>query len=117
MITDRSPRKELVKRFYKAFSKQADREFVENLLAPSFTFSAPPDPWLNREGFFKVCWPEGHNLKDIKYVRLLEHGDEVIVTHEFTKPDGTTGRNTDIVTFAKDKIISLEVYFGWDTKA
>ena len=48
---------------------------------------------------------------------LIEHGDEVIVTHEYTKPDGATGRNTDIITFDGDKITRLEVYFGWDTNS
>ena len=106
----------LVKQFYEAFSKTDRNSFVENLLAPNFTFSAPPDPFLDRDGFFKKCWPEGHNLKDIEYVRVIEHGDEVIITHEYLKPDGAKGRNTDIITFAGDKIVRLEVYFGWDVK-
>lgn len=112
-----SNRPELVKQFYEAFSKVDRNDFVENLLAPNFTFSAPPDPFLDRDGFFKKCWPQGNNLKDIKYVRVLEHGDEVIVTHEFTKPDGIKGRNTDIITFTDDKITRLEAYFGWDIKS
>jgi hypothetical protein len=111
-----SNRPELIKQFYEAFSKVDRNDFVENLLAPTFTFSAPPDPFLDRDGFFKICWPEGGNLKDIAYVRVIENGDEVIITHEYTKPDGTTGRNTDIITFDGDKIIRLEVYFGWDVK-
>jgi hypothetical protein len=112
-----SNRPGLVKQFYEAFSKADRGEFVETLLAPNFTFSAPPDPFLDRDGFFKICWPEGSNLKDIEYVRVIEHGDEVIVTHEYVKPDGVRGRNTDIITFAGDKVIRLEVYFGWDIKS
>jgi ketosteroid isomerase-like protein len=112
-----SNRPGLVKQFYEAFSKQADRDFVEDLLAPNFSFSAPPDPFLDRDEFFEKCWPAGHNLKDIKYVRVIEHADEVIVTHEYVKPDGIRGCNTDIITFADDKIIRLEVYFGWDIKS
>ena len=111
-----SNRTGLVKRFYEAFSKVDRDDFVENLLASNFTFSAPPDPFLDRDGFFKKCWPQGSNLKDIEYVRVIEHDDEVVVTHEYAKPDGAKGRNTDIVTFAGDKVIRLEVYFGWDTK-
>ena len=108
-----SNRAELVKQFYEAFSK-GEREFAENLLAPNFTFSAPPDPFLDRGEFFDICWPQGINLKDIEYVRVIEHDDEVIVTHEYAKPDGARGVNTDIITFAGDKISRLEVYFGWD---
>jgi|GEM_PF-1019063 len=110
-----SNRPGLVKQFYEAFSN-GDREFGENLLAPNFTFSAPPDPFLDRAGFFKKCWPEGGNLKDIEYIRVIEHGDEVIVTHEYAKPDDARVVNTDIVTFAGDKVIRLEVYFGWDVE-
>ncbi|HEY2003737.1 MAG TPA: nuclear transport factor 2 family protein [Candidatus Saccharimonadia bacterium] len=111
-----SDRPGLVKQFYKAFSEVDRNDFVERLLAPNFTFSAPPDPFLDRAGFFKRCWPQGGNLKDIEYIRVIESGNEVIITHEYTKPDGARGRNTDIVTFDAHKIVRLEVYFGWDVK-
>lgn len=109
-------RTELIKKFFVAFSKVDRDSFIENLFAPDFTFSAPPDPLLNREEFFERCWPEGGNLKDNEYVRVVETADEVIITHEYVKPDGLKGRNTDIFTFDGDKIIRLEVYFGWDIK-
>ncbi len=109
-----SNRTELVKQFYEAFSKVDRSDFIENLLAPNFTFSAPPDPFLDRDGFFEKCWPHGGNLKDIEYTRAVEHDDEVIITHEYTKPDGIRACNTDIFTFTGDNIIRFEVYFGWD---
>lgn len=111
-----SSRPDLVKQFYEAFSKVDRNDFIENLLTADFTFSAPPDPFLDRDGFFERCWPNGSNLKGIKYTRIVEHGNEVIVTHEYTKPDGIRGCNTDIITFEGEKIIRLEVYFGWDIK-
>ncbi len=106
-------RSELVKNFYLAFSK-ADRDFVEKLLAPNFIFSAPPDPCLDREGFFKKCWPGAGSLHNYEFIRVVEHDDEVIVTYEFAKPDGTKGRNTEVLTFEGDKVTRSEVYFGWD---
>ena len=109
-----SNRSEQVKQFLEAFSKDDRNDFVENLSAANFTFSAPPDPLLDRVGFFEKCWPAGYNLKDIKYVRMIEHANEVLVTHEYLKPDGIRGCNTDIFTFDGDKITRLEVYFGWD---
>lgn len=111
-----SNRTELVKQFYGAFSRVDRNEFVENLLASNFTFSAPPDPFLDRNKFFEKCWPNGGNFKDIHYVRVIEYGNEVIITHEYIKPDGMKGCNTDIITFDGDKVIRLEVYFGWDIK-
>ena len=109
-----SNRTELVKQFYEAFAKVDRNEFVETILAADFTFSAPPDPLLDRDGFFEKCWPHGVNLKDIHYTRLIEHGDEVILTHEYRKPNGIKACNTDIFTFREDKIVRLEVFFGWD---
>ena len=39
---------------------------------------------------------------------------EVIVTYECTKTDGSRFRNTEVLTFAGDKICKAEVYFGWN---
>jgi hypothetical protein len=49
-------------------------------------------------------------------VRLIESGDEVIVTYVLTKTDGTRARNTEILTFDGDKTSKVEVYFGWDVE-
>ena len=46
--------------------------------------------------------------------RLVEAGDEVIVTYESKKTDGRRFRNTEVLTFEGDKIRRQEVYFGWD---
>lgn len=106
---------ELAKSFYKAFA-EADRDFVEKLLARDFTISTPPDSFLDRDGFFELAWPgaAGHVKHD--FVRLIEHGDEVVVTYEETMPDGTKRRNTEVLTFAGDKLRRSEVYFGWNIK-
>jgi ketosteroid isomerase-like protein len=66
---------ELVKKFYIAFSK-ADRDFVGSLLSANFTFSAPPDPLLDRKGFFKKCWPAAGTIHDYDFIRLIEHANE-----------------------------------------
>jgi hypothetical protein len=47
-------------------------------------------------------------------VRLIESGDEVVVTYESTKADGGRFRNTEVLTFAGARIRKVEVYFGWD---
>lgn len=110
-----SNRIELAKKYYKAFS-EADRDFVEKLLASDFTLSVPPDHFLNRDGFFDLAWPgaAGHVKHD--FVRLIEQGDEVVVTYEETMPDGTKIRNTEVLTFTDDKLRMSEVYFGWKIK-
>jgi hypothetical protein len=47
-------------------------------------------------------------------VRMIESGDEVIVTYEMTRHDGGRGRNTEVFTFAGDRVVRIEVYFGWE---
>jgi len=47
-------------------------------------------------------------------VRLVESGDEVVVTYEMKNPDGAKGRNTEILTFRGEQICGVEVYFGWN---
>jgi hypothetical protein len=39
----------------------------------------------------------------------------VIVTYELRRPDGSGGRNTEVLTFDdEDRIVRTEVYFGWN---
>jgi ketosteroid isomerase-like protein len=107
-----SHRIQTTKEFYKAFAA-GDRRFVEEHLADDFTFSAPPDPFLDRAGYFTRCWPGAGKGQTFEFIRLIEAGDEVIVTYELKHPDGTKGRNTEILTFEDDKVSKAEVYFGW----
>ena len=110
MATDRS---ELARAMYRAFAA-ADRRAVERLLADDFTFSSPPEPSLDRAGYFERCWPNAGRVEAFDFVRLIESGDEVVVTYEATRTDGTRFRNTEVLTFAGDKLTRAEVYFGWE---
>jgi hypothetical protein len=104
---------DLTRAMYEAFAV-ADREAVERLLADHFRFSAPPDPLLDRAGYFERCWPGAGTHLPFDFKRLIEHGDEVIVTYERTRADGGRGRNTEVLTFDGDRIVRAEVYFGWN---
>ena len=106
---------DIARELYESFAS-ADREAVEQLLSPDFTFSAPPDPLLDRDGYFERCWPGAGSGDAFEFVRLVESGDEVIVTYERTRPDGGRGRNTEILTFNGGQIARAEVYFGWDVR-
>ena len=107
-------RKQIAQRCYEAFAT-GDRDVIERHFAPEFTFSAPPDPLLDRDGYFERCWPGAGRGQRFDFVRLVESGDEVIVTYEARRPDGTGGRNTEILTFDQnDQVVRVEVYFGWD---
>jgi hypothetical protein len=107
-------RKQLVRDAYAAFAA-GDRGFYERQLSDDFLFSAPPDPSLDRDGYFERCWPGAGSGQSFELVRLIESGDELVATYETETSSGTRGRNTEVFTFgADDRIERIEVYFGWN---
>jgi ketosteroid isomerase-like protein len=106
-------RLQIAKDVYRAY-ETGDRAVVENLLADDFAFFSPPDPGIDRAAYFERCWPNAGNLERFEFVRLIEHGDEVVVTYEATRSDGSRFRNTEILGFHGDRLHRAEVYFGWD---
>ena len=106
-------RLQLARDAYRAYETR-DRELIESLMAPDLVFFSPPDPGIDRDAYFERCWPNAETLKSFELVRLIESGDEVVVTYESTKADGRRFRNTEVLTFAGAKIRRVEVYFGWD---
>ncbi len=107
-----SKRINTAQRLYLAFAA-GDRDAVERILAREFSFSSPVDVGLDRAGYFDRCWPGAGQDQRFDFVRLVESGDEVIVTYEATRPGAGRGRNTEILTFDGDRISRAEVYFGW----
>ena len=81
-------RKALARQVYEAFAA-ADRDLIERLLSDDFEFHSPPDPHLDRAGYF-------------------------VVTYEGHRPDGSGFRNTEVLTFTGNQVRRAEVYFGWD---
>jgi SnoaL-like domain len=107
-------RREIARDSYRAFA-EGDRGFFERHLSERLRFSSPPDPELDRDGWFERCWPAAGGGDTFDFVRVVESGDEVIVTYELRRTDGSGGRNTEVLTFDDDdRIVRIEVYFGWD---
>jgi hypothetical protein len=105
-------RTQIVRDVYRAFAS-GDRPLIERTFADEFSFSSPLDVGLDRIGYFDRCWPGSGQGQEFNFVRIVDSGDEVIVTYEATNVDGGRGRNTEIFTFSGDKISRVEVYFGW----
>src|SRR5947199_201649 len=108
-------RLELVRDVYRAFAA-GDRGAIEGAFTDDFTFSSPLDVGLDRAGYFERCWPGAGRGQEFEFVRIMESGDEVIVTYKMKNPDGAKGRNTEILTFRGDQICGVEVYFGWNVQ-
>jgi len=98
---------------YEAY-ESGDRRLLEEHLADDFTFYSPPDPGIDRATYFERCWPNAKLIESYEFKRLFEVGDEVVVTYESRKTDGSRFRNTEVLTFDGDKVRRAEVYFGWD---
>ena len=108
-----SDRINTARELYLAFAA-GDRDVVEAIVADEFTFSSPVDVGLDRAGYFERCWQGAAQAQQFQFVRLVETGDEVIVTYEMTHQDGGRGRNTEILSFDGDRITGAEVYLGWN---
>jgi ketosteroid isomerase-like protein len=106
-------RLELARRSYEAY-ETGDRSVIEGLLGDDFTFSSPADVGIDRATYFERCWPNAEQLEAFEFERLVESGDEVVVTYEATKTDGKRFRNTEVLTFDGERICKAEVYFGWN---
>jgi len=94
--------------------ESGDRRVLEEVLSDDFTFFSPADVGIDRARYLERCWPNAHQIARFEYDRLVEVGDEVLVTYECTRVDGTRFRNTEILTFDGDRITRVEVYFGWN---
>jgi ketosteroid isomerase-like protein len=110
-------RLQVARDLYTAY-ENGDRGLLEGHLADDFTFFSPPDPGLDRIEYFERCWPNAGALQAYELVRLVEVGDdEVLVTYDATRTDGTRFRNTEVLAFAGDKVRRAEVYFGWNLES
>ena len=94
--------------------ESGDRRVIEQLLTDDFRFYSPADLGIDRARYFERCWPNAELIDSFEFKRLVEVGDEVVVTYESRKTDGSRFRNTEILTFEGAKICRVEVYFGWD---
>jgi ketosteroid isomerase-like protein len=109
-----SDRIQLARASYGAY-ESGDRSAIDALLTDDFIFYSPPDPGIDRATYFERCWPNAELIESFEFIRLAEVGDdEVLVTYESTRTDGSRFRNTEVLTFRGDRICRAEVYFGWN---
>src|ERR1700737_3401025 len=86
-------RLQLAREMYGAY-ESGDRRVVEERLTDDFTFYSPADVGIDRARYFERCWPNSELIEKFEFKRLIEAGDEVIVTYESKKTDGQRFRNT-----------------------
>src|SRR5688572_4410299 len=90
-----------------------DRAALEAILADDFQFTSPLDNRLDRETYFRRCWPNSKTIAGFDFVNLVADDDRVFVTYEGRNTNGHRFRNTEILTIRDEQIVEVEVYFGW----
>jgi len=90
-----------------------DRAAIEALIAEEFHFTSPLDNRLDRETYFRRCWPNSQLIQEFNFHHVVADGDRVFVTYEGRNTDGHRFRNTEILTIRDRQIVDVEVYFGW----
>jgi ketosteroid isomerase-like protein len=90
-----------------------DRAALEKLIAADFHFTSPLDNRLDRETYFRRCWPNSKVTQGFDFIHLVTDADRVFVTYEGRNTNGRRFRNTEILTIRDQQIVDVEVYFGW----
>ena len=90
-----------------------DRAALEALLADDFHFTSPLDNRLDRDTYFRRCWPNNKTIEGFDFVHLVTDADRAFVTYEGRNTNGHRFRNTEILTIRDQLIVEVEVYFGW----
>ncbi len=103
----------IARRCFEAYAN-SDRATLEALIAEDFAFSSPLDNQLDREAYFARCWPNHQTIEHFHFERVIEQGDEVVVTYEGRNTAGNVFRNTEVLTIRDGRICAVEVYFGWN---
>ena len=102
---------DLIRNYFAAYENK-DRQTVEVLLTNDFVFSSPYDDRIDREMYFKRCWPYSEKSPTYRIEKLFEKGNEAFVLYECKTKDGGSSRNVEFFTIEGNKIKEVQVYFG-----
>ena len=91
-----------------------DRAAIEAVLADDFHFTSPIDNALDRATYMKICWPNSAMFAGFDSICELEKGENAVMVYEAQTSTGKRFRNSELYTVRGGKLVSTEVYFGWD---
>ena len=91
-----------------------DRDAIEALTAADYRFTSPMDNALDRESYLRICWPNSKHMAACDIVHAAEAGDMAFVVYEARTDAGKRFRNAEAHRVRDGKLVSSEVYFGWD---
>jgi ketosteroid isomerase-like protein len=103
---------DLIRKYFSAYENK-DCKAVESLLSNDFVFTSPYDYRIDRETYFKRCWPYSEQSPTDEIEKMLERDNETFILCDCKTKTGGRFRNTEFFTIEGGKIIrEVEVYFG-----
>jgi len=90
-----------------------DRRAAEALIADDFHFTSPLDNALDRATYFARCWPNSASMREVTVVQSVDVGESAFIVYEAGTAKKRV-RNCELHTARNGKLVSVEVYFGWD---
>jgi ketosteroid isomerase-like protein len=102
---------DLARRCYTAY-QTVDRDEIERLLAPDFTFTSPYDDHIDRATYFERCWPNAGTFERFDVQDVVVQGNCCWVVYEGNRKGGGWFRNTEMFRIDGHQIASVEVFFG-----
>ena len=102
---------ELIRALFAAY-RANDRASVENSFTEDFRFTSPYDDAIDKATYFERCWHVSDWIERQQLEKIFVEDGEAFVTYEVMTRDGKRFRNTEFFRFERDKIRSIDVYFG-----
>lgn len=90
-----------------------DRKAAEALMADDFRFTSPIDNAIDRANYFARCWPNSETMRVATVLKAAEEDDRAFIVYE-AEIAGKRMRNREMHTARDGKLVSVEVYFGWN---
>ena len=90
-----------------------DRAATEALISDDYSFTSPLDNAIDRETYFRLCWPNSEGMSSMDFIAGAEDGDHPWVTYEGGS-GGRRSRNTEYHRVRHSQLVATEVYFGWN---
>jgi len=72
------PASELIRKYFSAYENK-DRKAVESLLSNDFVFTGPHDNRIDRETYFKRCWPYGEKSPTYGIENVFKKRNEAFI--------------------------------------
>jgi ketosteroid isomerase-like protein len=105
--------KDVVRACLEAFAAK-DRKAIEALVAADYRFTSPVDNAIDRDAYFRICWPHSKDFAAFDIVHEAEDAEVAFATYEARMSSGHRFRNTEVNIVRDGKLVATEVYFGWN---